>query len=508
MTRLNESRALRPTKVATTAGTVEGFARDGVTRWRSIPYAAPPWQGLRFRAPQSPTPWRGVRDCQEFSFCAPQDPRFTFTGVAARQSISEDCLSLNVVAPSKPIHPALPVMFFVHGGGYVFGSSATPIYDGAPLARQGCVYVSANYRLGPLGCLDLSSLATPEYPIDSNLFLRDLVFALQWVKDNIAGFGGDPDNVTIFGESAGGHAVSALLAVPQAHGLFHRAISESPPAGMVRPPEVAEEIADRFVHELGAKRRDAARAVMQADSARLIETLSAVTISTLRRVPGAFGIGATVDGQTLLRDPVESMALGEAHRVPLIVGHNAHEATLFARFMNYLPTSHATIEQLLATIDTSTKARLLAAYPHYPHPRACLRIGSDIVFGSHAWRIAEAHARHAPTYLYRYDYAPRPLSWSGFGATHGTELLAVFDVYRSRLGRLLTLAGDWSAALHVSDDIQRRWISFGHSGVPGGAWPRYSEPERPVMIFDRRSRIEYDPAPARRRAWANLSPIR
>jgi para-nitrobenzyl esterase len=507
MARVNDSRGARPTRVATTAGIVEGFARDGVTRWRSIPYAAPPWLGLRFRAPQPPMPWRGVRDCQEFSFCAPQDPRFTFTGVTARQSISEDCLSLNVVAPTKATQPALPVMFFVHGGGYFFGSTATPIYDGAPLARQGCVYVSANYRLGPLGCLDLSSLATPEHPIDSNLFLRDLVLALQWVKDNIANFGGDPDNVTIFGESAGGHAVSALLAVPQAQGLFHRAISESPPAGMVRPPEHAEEIADRFVHELGVKRRDAAKTVMQANSTQLLEALSTVITTTLRRVPGAFGIGATVDGQTLLRDPVESMALGEAHRVPLVIGHNAHEATLFARFMNYLPTNQATIEKLLATIDSTSRDHIMAAYPGYPDPRTCLRIGGDVVFGSNAWRIADAHARHAPTYLYRYDYTPRLLSWSGFGATHGTELLAVFDVYRSRFGRLLTLADDRSAALQVSDDIQRRWISFGYKGIPGYDWPRYGERERPVMIFDRRSRIEHDPAPARRRAWANLSLI-
>ena len=136
-----------------------------------------------------------------------------------------------------------------------------------------------------------------------------------------------------------------------------------------------------------------------------------------------------------------------------------------------------------------------------------MRIGSDVVFGSNAWRIADAHARHAPTYLYRYDFAPRLLSWSGFGATHGTELLAVFDVYRSRFGRLLTLPGDRFAALHVSDDIQRRWILFGGKGIPGDDWPRYGEPQRPVMIFDRRSRIEFDPAPSRRRAWAGLSLI-
>ena len=141
----------------------------------------------------------------------------------------------------------LPVMVFIHGGAYILGSSATPIYDGAALARRGCIYVSVNYRLGALGCLDLSSLGTPEQPIDSNLFLRDLVLALQWVRDNIAVFGGDPDNVTIFGESAGAQAVTTLLAVPAARGLFAQAISESPAAGMVRSQETAARFANRFI---------------------------------------------------------------------------------------------------------------------------------------------------------------------------------------------------------------------------------------------------------------------
>ena len=145
-------------------------------------------------------------------------------------------------------------MVFIHGGGYILGSSATPIYDGASLARRGCVYVSVNYRLGALGCMDLSSLSTPDNPIDGNLFLRDLVMALRWVRDNIAVFGGDPDNVTIFGESAGAHAVATLLAVPQAKGLFARAISESPASGMVRSAEAAEKFAVHFAGLLGARR--------------------------------------------------------------------------------------------------------------------------------------------------------------------------------------------------------------------------------------------------------------
>ncbi|WP_156767410.1 carboxylesterase family protein, partial [Mycobacterium sp. E796] len=193
----------RIVRARTTAGIVEGFTRDGVNRWRSIPYARPPVGALRFRAPQPAPPWSGVRHCHGFGNCAPQQRRYTLLGVGRYQPMSEDCLTLNVVTPEVAADEPLPVMVFVHGGGYIMGSSATPLYDGAALARRGCVYVSVNYRLGALGCLDLSSLSTRDTKIDSNLYLRDLVMALQWIRDNIAEFGGDPGNVTIFGESAG-----------------------------------------------------------------------------------------------------------------------------------------------------------------------------------------------------------------------------------------------------------------------------------------------------------------
>lgn len=232
----------RTVRVTTGAGIVEGFTRDGVHRWRSIPYAQAPIGRLRFRAPQPVQPWSGVRHCHGFTNCAPQQRIYTAIGLGKFQPMGEDCLTLNVVAPEIPPPGPVPVMVFIHGGGYILGSSATPIYDGAALARRGCVYVSINYRLGALGCLDLSTLSTPEYPLESNLFLRDIVAALQWVRDNIAVFGGDPDRVTVFGESAGAHAVSALLGVPSAAGLFHRAIAESPAAGMERSRDLAAQL--------------------------------------------------------------------------------------------------------------------------------------------------------------------------------------------------------------------------------------------------------------------------
>lgn len=491
----------RTVRATISTGTIEGFTRDGVHRWRAIPYAQAPVGPLRFRAPLPPQPWRGVRYCHSIGYCAPQQRMYTLVGVNKYQPMSEDCLTLNVVAPESPPDGPLPVMFFIHGGGYVLGSSATPIYDGAALARRGCVYVSANYRLGPLGCMDLSSLSTPDQPIDGNLYLRDLVMALRWVRDNVAVFGGDPDNVTIFGESAGAHAVATLLAVPQAKGLFARAISQSPVNGMVRSAEAAATFAERYVELLGARPEEGAAALMTARPKDLVIALERLLETGMADMPGAFPVGPAFGTDYLPVEPVEAMREGSAHRVPLIVGNNAEEGRLFTRVLKLLPVDEPTIELMLADTDAERRDRITSAYPGYPEPSACVRLGGDFVFGAATWQIAEAHSRHAPTYAYRYDYAPRVLEWTGLGATHAMELLAVFDTYRTRLGALLTAAADRRSARKVSRDMQRRWRAFSRTGVPGDDWPRYNAEKRPVLIFDRRPRVELDPEADRRLAW-------
>ncbi|MDT5314733.1 MAG: para-nitrobenzyl esterase [Mycobacterium sp.] len=497
----------RTIRVTIDSGVIEGFTADGVHRWRSIPFASPPVGPLRLRAPQPVQPWPGVRYCHGFTYCAPQQRRYTLLGVGKYQPMSEDCLTVNVVAPERPsvTDEPLPVMFFIHGGGYILGSSATPIYDGASMARRGCVYVSVNYRLGALGCMDLSALSTPEHPIDDNLFLRDLVMALQWVRDNIAVFGGDPDNVTIFGESAGAHAVATLLATPAAKGLFAQAISESPASGMAGPPDVAAAFADDFVGVLGVEPRDAAAAVMAARPRELVDALDKVMSRGMTEMRGAFVVGPTFDTEYLPDDPVQAMRDGTAHRVPLIVGTNADEGRLFTRFLQLLPMTEPAIELLLADSDVEAKDRITKAYPGYPSPSACIRLAGDFAFGTAAWQIAAAHGIHAPTFVYRYDYAPRTFHWSGLGATHATELLAVFDVYRTRFGSLMTAAADRRSSRRVSNDVQSRWRAFSRTGVPGAGWPQYTPDQRAVMVFDRHSHLEYDPHADRRQAWEGFT---
>jgi len=493
----------RTVRVKIASGTVEGFTRDGVNRWRSIPYASPPVGPLRYRAPQPVQPWPGVRYCHGIGYCAPQQRMYTMLAPGRYQPMSEDCLTLNVVSrvDAAQEQQPLPVMVFIHGGGYMLGSSATPIYDGASLARKGCVYVSVNYRLGALGCLELSSLSTAEVPIDDNLFLRDLVMALRWVQENIAAFGGDPDKVTIFGESAGAHAVSTLLATPDAKGLFSQAISESPTTGMVSDPGIAAEYAHRMAAQLGVTASGAAQALMTTRSADLVNALDRVIVEGQRDMLGAFAIGPTFGTDYLPVEPLQAMRAGAAHPVPLVVGTNADEARLFTRFLKLLPTTEKSIERVLAHTDPAVRERITAAYPGYPDPAACVRLGGDFIFGSAVWHIAAAHSRHAPTYVYRYDYAPRTLQLSGFGATHATELLAVFDVYRSRFGRLLTAGVDSRSARRVSDDVQARWLAFAEHGAPGADWPQYTGDERAVLVLDRRRHIVYDPYAERRLAW-------
>ena len=203
--------------IHTVEGVVRGFHENGIARWRSIPYAAPPVGDLRLRAPVPVQPWAGVRDATRFGDAAIQARFGTRVGVRKFQPTSEDALTLNVTAPMRPTGNPRPVLVFIHGGAYVFGTSALKIYSGVHLARRGdAVVVSMNYRLGAFGYLDFRAFGTRKRPFDVNCGLRDQVAALQWVQRNIARFGGDPDNVTIFGESAGANAVVTLLATPSA----------------------------------------------------------------------------------------------------------------------------------------------------------------------------------------------------------------------------------------------------------------------------------------------------
>lgn len=484
-------------------GTVRGIRTGDLLAWRGIPYAAPPVGPLRLRAPQPVEPWTGERDAGRFGNAAPQNPRGVVTGRRGiRVRPDEDCLTLNVLAPAGRVHKPRPVMVFIHGGAFTLGTTALSLYGGESLVRRGdVVYVSLNYRLGALGFLDFSGFSDGTTRFDSNLGLRDQVAALEWVQRNIAAFGGDPDNVTIFGESAGGTSVTTLLATPAARGLFSAAIAQSPAPNLVNTADNSAQWSRVFVELLGADADSAVEALTGGSPADLGRAGARLGAHTLRETPGLHPFGPVVDGDFVPLPPLEAFETGVAHPVPLVIGTNDREGALFPKFLDGLPTSPDRIDRLFAATDPDAKDRVTAAYAGYPDEKAAIDLGGDFTFWYPAIQIAQAHARFAPTYMYRFDYAPRLLRWTGFDATHAVDLLAVFDQTDEPLGRMLTTTGGRRGLRTVAASMQRQWTHFARHGETLPSWPAYDENTRSTMIFDVPQRVENDPQRDRRIAW-------
>jgi para-nitrobenzyl esterase len=418
---------------------------------------------------------------------------------------SEDSLTLNVVAPIERSATPRPVMVFIHGGGYLSGTTALSLYSGARLAVRGdVVVVSLNYRLGAFGYVDFGEFGTPERPFDTNLGLRDQVAALEWVRRNIAAFGGDPGNVTVFGESAGAHAVLSLLATPAAEGLFHRGIAQSPPADWGMNADDARVFARHCLDALGASPDTAAKALITASANDIRRAVDKTSDRILRENRGLFPIAPIVDGTYLPQAPIDAITAGTAHRVPLIIGTNRDEGTLFAKFADELPTTPDRLHKLLSRAGDDLESRVIAAYPGYPQPKVAVRAGGDYVFWRPSIMAMEGHSRNAPTYAYRYDFAPRAFHLAGVGATHATDLIPVFGAADSPFGRALTAAGGRRGLRAVTRQFQDNWLSFARTGVPLPSWPAYTEDRRSTLIIDEITRLESDPDSAKRVAWQGI----
>lgn len=503
-------------KVSTTDGDVRGLrgkrARRGTISWRGIPFAAPPVAGRRFQAPAPTNPWPGVRDCFAFGKAAIQDKRFAATGPGRYHPLGEDCLTLNVFSAETTSSTPRPVMVFIHGGAYILGTTATPLYDGTFLARsQDVIVVTAQYRFGPFGYLDFTQYSTDERTFDSNLGLRDQVAALTWVQRNIAAFGGDPDNVTVFGESAGGSAVLSLLSAPSAKGLFTKAIAESPAPALVIGKRSADIFADEFLRILqdpdrrGTAERtdepipaDTAAALLDSASARELHVAGRRLMSFARHssVGEPVPFGPVVDGSYLPKSSLQTAADGETHPVPLIIGTNKHEGQLFTKLWSVLPSAE---RALIAVEDEEIRTEIASLYTG--GPRDEVKLTADATFWAPTAAFAADHSAVAPTYLYRYDYATKLLRASGFGATHATELFSVFGAYRTPLAAGLAV-GDWRSTARITRTVQQRWGEFARKGVPGFGWPVYNTEDRKVLILDDPERIADDPDGSRRSAWA------
>jgi para-nitrobenzyl esterase len=490
--------------VHTDAGDLRGTSEGGVGVWRGIPYAEQPVGDRRFLAPAPPQPWAGVRDAVEHGPLPPQSKSFVGGGRDDPKVRDEACLTLTVWSPDTDA--SLPVMVWIPGGAFVFGAGQFQLYNGSRLAVNGnVVVVNITYRIGVFGGLELSDLGDG---FDDNLALRDQLAALGWIRENIAAFGGDPERVTVFGESAGGSSVLALLASPAAEGLFSRAIAQSPALPLIADREVRAARAHDFLQRLGV-RVDEIKALPQRQLRRAagrLQLKSAASTPTL-----AYGLTYGVD--LLPEHPVDAARGGRVAKIPLIIGTNSHEASMFAWTKPpMLPTTKASIDAYINRTAPGARQRLLAAYPHYPARRELLAFGSDVMFGAPAWAFADAYSAHAPTHMYRFDHFGFSLRLLGLGATHGSEIVHVQHSYGSFLGRKMHPLGR-RLQPSVGRRMQRTWLDFSAKGwesdriewSSGQDWPMYDTERRLTrIILSARDRVVSDPDGGRREAWAGL----
>lgn len=501
--------------VATTAGRVRGQMENGIATFRGIPYAEPPTGTLRFRPPARRQPWDGVRDATRFGLVAPQStfPFWLTDIVAPKIPQGEDCLNLNVWSPALGRDAKLPVLVWIHGGGFLMGSGADQIYDGAKFARDDVVCVTLNYRLDALGLLYVGSEGA------GNFALLDQIAALTWVRENIAAFGGDPDKVTICGESAGGWSVGNILGAPSSRGLFRRAVSMSGAAHHSMPLKRAEWRAETICARLGVSRTD-------LEGLQALPTQKILEAGMIAQGGNPFGGDTEHFGGPLLswlafmpvreteelpRRAFDAVADGAIADVDLMVGHTLNEGRLF---MLERPTveyvegfgNDAMVAGAFGQVFGADAGAALATFkanrPGAGPFELISALMSDLHFRMPAMRLADAQSHHNPnTYFYRFSWPAK--GYDGvLGPTHAVELPFMWDTLDDELSRLMTGP---NPPQKLARDMHAAWVAFAKTGNPNHAdiehWPRHDRTTRPVMDFDTRTGLIANPASDEAALW-------
>ncbi len=509
--------------VETTHGKVRGVAADGVSSFKGIPYGASTAGRNRFMPPVAPTPWPGVRDAFSYGPSAPQnpssmrglvDPKSAFAAYGDADSIveSEDCLVLNVWTPAADDSSSRPVMVWLHGGGFQASSGSPPIYDGSNLARRGdVVVVSVNHRLGALGYTFFAGIGGNDFSESRNAGMLDLVAALDWVRGNIAKFGGDPRRVTIFGESGGGQKVSTLMAMPAAKDLFHRAVVQSGPGLKMNKLSHANQVAEMLLAELGLSRGQI-REAQSVPVERIVAAQAAVQIKLGARVPGFIqGFSPVVDGVTLPRHPFDPDAPDVSAGVPLIIGYNRTEMTLFMAgdakaFSLDEDGLHRRAGRLLGEHADRVIEIFRKGNPAASPSELMFLIGTEYPMAAWSRKIAERKPAlgGASAYMYRFDWET-PVAGGRMKSPHALEIPFVFNNVSPLTARLAPDKPDVLALAHSMSD---RWIAFARTGDPNSdeapRWTPYTASERATMVFNTESRVEQDPNQAEREAIDNI----
>jgi len=506
------------TVVSTRDGRLEGFQVDGLHAFLGIPFAAPPIGPMRWRAPAPPAPWTGVRQAtawgrQAWQFMmeglGPLSFAFNASGAANRD---EDCLYLNVWTPGLD-HRKRPVLVWIHGGGFTAGTGGSPIYAGTALARRGdVVVVTINYRLGALGFLNLEKITGGRIPACGNEGLLDQTMALEWVRDNIEAFGGDPNRVTIFGESAGGMSIGALLAFPRAHGLFHRAIPQSGACSTAHTLARSVQIAQGIVDRLGLSANDDVDRLMVIEPEKLINAGVAQSAAE-----GAMIFAPCIDGTLLTELPIDAVKRGAADGIPVMTGATRDEWRLFTAmpgFPSFAELDDAALAMVLGrkTSDAETVVQRYRAVRQARGDRVdpvalFAAIETDRVFRIPAIRLAEALAeRGQAAYEYLFTWES-PWGEGALGSPHAIDLGFVFGTHamtESSAG----FFGSGHAADSLSAHVQDAWLAFASSGNPRtdvlSDWRPYDTRERTTAIFGDPVSVASDPFGEERAVWNEL----
>ncbi len=485
------------TIVRTKYGRVEGFESKGLLKWFGIPFAAPPVGRLRFKRTRECEPWEGVRPAKKFgSRC------FQFMDVKMARTLpwSEDCLYLNVWAPRDA--DRCPVFVYIYGGANVSGEGSDPMYDGSSFARNGIVYVTYNYRLGPLGFYDFSSW---DRSFESNCGVADQIMGLRWVKENIGAFGGDPDNITICGESAGGTAVFDMLTAPSAKGLFNKAIAMSGLADDTVSPRHNRLNMELFIEKMGMEPKDLPK-LKSMDPSDMLKAAGWIYAKNNTVYPGIFVPGPVID-DLLPKRPWEAMAGGSASGVDCIFGSCRDEGTLF-HLMKMFPSRWTEVERMCELNDCRDKLPALRAlYGGMSEKKAMQALFRDRAFWAHGVMCAEAQSGHGTVYAYRNDIVFPLLKLAGLGAMHGSDIGTALNTATGALN-MASIGTPKKRKAILHGYVHGAWVNFARTGNPNGTipvkWEPYEPKTRKTMIFNDNCTVEMNPRAEALELWKGI----
>jgi para-nitrobenzyl esterase len=492
--------------VETRAGKLRGAVRDGVFTFKGVPYGKDTGGPARFLPAQPFAAWKGVRTALTYGPCCPQVVRGGWKNDETAFIYDwddgypgEDCLRLNIWSPGLTGKPR-PVMFWIHGGGYETGSSQElPAYDGERLARRGdVVFVSVNHRLGAFGFLDLSQFGDDRYGLSGNAGQLDLVTALEWVRDNISAFGGDPGNVTIFGQSGGGAKVSTLMAMPSAKGLFHKAIVQSGSLLDVGDPAQTKQLSEAVLKALGLGSGDLAK-LADVPAAALVAAGEKAKATMPKAPPGKINLGwqPVMDGRAIPASTWGHGAPALSAQVPMIIGSNLNELSLSLGNPGLEAIGEEPAKAMASSMGGASPAAWAAFRAANPSAKP-VEILSQLIsslFRAPAVRQAQAKAKQgaAPAWLYRFDYNPRTILDGRVRAFHCAEMAYAFD----NVDRCLNATGGTDEARALSARMADAWIAFARTGDPNHKglphWPAVSTGALPNMLFDTACTVKNDP---------------